>query len=74
MNRAQPKFLRSPRRKRRGLPINVNKFDNAGEVFVRPDQVESNVIVKKGLLSTAGGSMPMTPKSTSRTVNPCFTF
>jgi len=30
--------------------INVNEFDDAGEVFGRPDQVELDVIIKNGLL------------------------
>jgi hypothetical protein len=30
--------------------INVNEFDDQGEVFGRPDQVEIDVIVKNGLL------------------------
>jgi len=30
--------------------INVNEFDDEGEVFGRPDQVEIDVIVKNGLL------------------------
>ncbi len=30
--------------------INVNEYDNQGEVFGRPDQVELDVIIKNGLL------------------------
>jgi len=30
--------------------INVNEFDDEGEVFKRPDQVELDVIIKNGLL------------------------
>ena len=30
--------------------INVNEFDDEGEVFGRPDQVELDVIIKNGLL------------------------
>jgi len=30
--------------------INVNEFDDEGEVFGRPDQIELDVIIKNGLL------------------------
>ncbi len=30
--------------------INVNEYDDQGEVFGRPDQVELDVIIKNGLL------------------------
>ena len=30
--------------------LNVNEFDDEGEVFGRPDQVELDVIIKNGLL------------------------
>lgn len=30
--------------------VNVNEFDDAGEVFGRPDQVEIDLIIKNGLL------------------------
>ena len=31
--------------------VNVNEYDDQGEVFGRPDQVELDVILKNGLLS-----------------------
>lgn len=33
--------------------IHVNEFDDAGEVFGRPDQVELDLIIRNGLLSIA---------------------
>jgi hypothetical protein len=30
--------------------LNLNDFDDEGEVFGRPDQVEINVIIKNGLV------------------------
>ncbi|MDY7038259.1 MAG: DUF3782 domain-containing protein [Thermodesulfobacteriota bacterium] len=30
--------------------INITEFDDAGEVFGRPDQVEMGIIIKNGLL------------------------
>lgn len=30
--------------------VNINEFDDSGEVFGRPDQVELDVIIKNGLL------------------------
>jgi len=30
--------------------VNVNEYDDRGEVFGRPDQVELDVIIKNGLL------------------------